>query len=88
MAAIAADFKSAETNLERALMRAGDCEGAYLEATGRMRRQFNLAFFKRLVIGDEGTVSGELAEPWDVILGDELRRAVAVQESREPDGRD
>jgi hypothetical protein len=46
-----------------------------------MRRQFNLAFFKRLTISDEGTVSGELAEPWDVILGDELRRAVAVREA-------
>jgi hypothetical protein len=44
-----------------------------------MRRQFNLAFFKRLSISDEGTVSGELAEPWDVILGEELRRAVAVR---------
>jgi site-specific DNA recombinase len=81
LAAIAADFKTAETNLERALDRAGDCQAAYREATDRMRRQFNLAFFKRLIISDEGTVSGELAEPWDVILGEELRRAVAVREA-------
>jgi site-specific DNA recombinase len=81
LAAIAADFKTAETNLHRALARAGDCQGAYREAKDRMRRQFNLAFFKRLIISDEGTVSGELAEPWDVILGDELRRAVAVREA-------
>ncbi len=81
LAAIAADFKTAETNLERALARAGDCQAAYREATDRMRRQFNLAFFKRLIISDEGTVSGELAVPWDVILGEELRRAVAVREA-------
>src|SRR5580692_556471 len=81
LAVIAADFKTAETNLERALARAGDCQAAYREATDRMRRQFNLAFFKRLVISDEGAVSGELAEPWDVILGEELRRAVAVREA-------
>jgi repressor LexA len=81
LAAIAADFKTAETNLERALARAGDCQAAYREATDRMRRQFNLAFFKRLIISDEGAVSGELAEPWDVILGEELRRAVAVREA-------
>jgi site-specific DNA recombinase len=81
LAAIAADFKTAETNLERALTRAGDCRAAYREATDRMRRQFNLAFFKRLIISDEGTVSGELAEPWDVILGEELRRAVAAREA-------
>jgi len=81
LAAIAADFKTAEMNLHRALARAGDCQAAYRDATDRMRRQFNLAFFKRLIISDEGTVSGELAEPWDVILGEELRRAVAVREA-------
>jgi site-specific DNA recombinase len=81
LTAIAADYKTAETNLHKALTRAGDCQAAYDEATGRMRRQFNLTFFKRLVIYDEATVSGELAEPWDVILGDELRRAVAVREA-------
>jgi site-specific DNA recombinase len=81
LAAIAADFKTAETNLHRALDRAGDCQTAYREASDRMRRQFNLAFFKRLLIHDEGTVSGELAEPWDVILGEELRRAAATREA-------
>jgi hypothetical protein len=81
LATIVADFKTAETNLHKALTRAGDCQAAYREASDRMRRQFNLAFFKRLIISDEGTVSGELAEPWDVILGDELRKAVAVQEA-------
>ena len=80
LAVIAADFKTAETNLHRALDRAGDCQAAYREASDRMRRQFNLAFFKRLLIHDEGTVSGELAEPWDVILGEELRRAAAASE--------
>jgi site-specific DNA recombinase len=83
LAAIAADFRAAETNLHKALTRAGDCQSAYDEATGRMRRQFNLAFFKRLIIHDEATVAGELAEPWDVILGDELRRAVAAQEAED-----
>jgi site-specific DNA recombinase len=81
LAAIAADFQTAETNLHRALDRAGDCQAAYREASDRMRRQFNLAFFKRLLIHDEGTVSGELAEPWDVILGEELRRAAAASEA-------
>ncbi len=41
---------TAEANLERALTRAGDCEAAYREATPKMRRQFNLAFFTRLLI--------------------------------------
>lgn len=83
LAEIAADFRKAETNLQRALTRVGDCEGAYREASGRMRRQFNLAFFKRLLIGDDYTVTGELAEPFDVLLGEDLRRAVIAQESDE-----
>jgi site-specific DNA recombinase len=81
LSAIAADFQAAETNLARALTRAGDCQAAYSEASSSMRRQFNLAFFKRLLIDDEYSVSGELAEPFDVILGDELRRAVIAREA-------
>jgi site-specific DNA recombinase len=83
LAEIAADFQTAETNLQRALTRAGDCEGAYREASGRLRRQFNLAFFKRLLIGEDYTVTGELAEPFDVILGEELRRAAIAQANQE-----
>jgi site-specific DNA recombinase len=79
LAEIAADFKTAEANLHRALTRAGDCEGAYREASGRLRRQFNLAFFRRLLIGDDYTVMAELAEPFDVLLGEDLRRVVVAQ---------
>jgi hypothetical protein len=80
---IEGDFNAAETNLQRALTRAGDCEATYREAEGNLRRQFNLAFFRRLLIGDDYTVTGELAEPFDVILGDDLRRAAVVQADRE-----
>jgi hypothetical protein len=49
---VAADFKTAESNLHRAMTRVGNCQAAncqaaYCEATDQMRRQFNLAFFKR-----------------------------------------
>jgi site-specific DNA recombinase len=81
LAAIAADFQAAETNLHRALTRAGDCQAAYYEAADRMRRQFNLAFFKRLILDEDGGVSGELAEPFDVILSEELRRAAIASET-------
>ena len=79
LAEVEGDFRKAETNLKRALTRAGDCMAAYREASGSLRRQFNLVFFKRLLIDDEYTVTGELAEPFDTILGDQLRRAVAVK---------
>jgi site-specific DNA recombinase len=83
LAAVEGDFKTAETNMRRALTRVGDCEAAYREASGTMRRHFNLAFFKRILIDDNCTVTGELAEPFDVLLGEELRRAVIAQESEE-----
>ena len=83
LVAVEGDFKAAETNMHRALTRAGDCEAAYREASGTMRRHFNLAFFKRLLIDDDCGVTGELAEPFDVLLGEDLRRAVIAQESEE-----
>lgn len=61
----------------------GTGESAYRETSGRSRRQFNLAFFKRLLIDDDLNVTGELAEPFDVLLGDELCRAVIAQERDE-----
>ena len=48
--AVEGDFAKAKANLERALTRAGDYETAYREASDRLRRQFNLAFFKRLLL--------------------------------------
>jgi site-specific DNA recombinase len=83
LAEVEGDFRRAESNLQRALTRVGDCETAYREAAGPLRRQFNLAFFKRLEIDDEYTVRGELAEPFDTLLGDDLRRAVAVRANQE-----
>ena len=77
LATAAADFQTAKTNLERALTRIGDCEAAYHEASPAMRRQFNLAFFTRLLVDhDDGSISGELAEPFATLLGDELKNAV------------
>jgi site-specific DNA recombinase len=80
---ILGDFKTAETNLGRALTRAGDCAAAYREANDRLRRQFNMAFFKRLLLSDEGEVTGDLASPFDTILSEELRRAAVSQAEHE-----
>ena len=83
LAEVESDFQKAEANLARALIRAGDCAAAYREANDRLRRQFNMAFFKRLLLSDEGEVTGELASPFDVILGEELRRASVSQAEHE-----
>jgi site-specific DNA recombinase len=83
LSAIAADFQKAETNLKRALAFAGNCEAAYRQASPTVRRQFNLAFFAQLFIDDEYHVRAELAQPFDLILGDELRRHAAIAQADE-----
>jgi hypothetical protein len=83
-AAAATDFQTAKTNLERALTRIGDCQLAYREASPAMRRQFNLAFFRQLLVDDEdGSVTGDLAEPFATLLGDELKNAVIASADQE-----
>ena len=83
LAEIAADFRRTELNLKRALTRVGDCETAYREASDMVRRQFNLAFFDRLLISEDYGVHANLAKPFDVILGDELRRRAAIAKADE-----
>jgi site-specific DNA recombinase len=79
LAEIAADFRNAEANLQRVLSFAGNFKTAYQQATGTMRRQLNLAIFKQLYLDDDYGVRGELAPPFDTILGDELRHAAVAQ---------
>jgi site-specific DNA recombinase len=79
LAEVESDFQTAETNLQRVLKRVGDCAVVYGGASGKARRQLNLAFFTRLLLDDEGSVAGELAEPFSTILGEELRRAAVAQ---------
>ncbi|TML00325.1 MAG: hypothetical protein E6G34_02240 [Actinobacteria bacterium] len=46
-----------------------------------LRRATGRATSAGALIGDDYTVTGELAEPFDVILGEELRRAAIARES-------
>jgi len=77
LATLEGDFTSAKTNLAKALALVQDCHAAYLSAPDKLRRQFNQAFFERLLIDDNYTVTGQLAPPFDTLLGDELRQYVA-----------
>jgi DNA invertase Pin-like site-specific DNA recombinase len=79
LAAVEADFKTAEANLDKALTRAGDCHVAYENASDQMRRQFNVAFFKQIHLSDDGEVEADLDPLFDLILGEELRRAAITQ---------
>ena len=73
--AIDNDYAAAEANLTKALALVQECEAAYRDAPAKLRRQFNQAFFKRLLIDDSYNVTGELAEPFETLPSEELRQA-------------
>jgi site-specific DNA recombinase len=77
--ATAADSDNTERNLHAAISLIGDCERAYREASTAVRRKFNQAFFRQILIDDEYTITGEYNEPFDVLLGDDLLQAAAAR---------
>ena len=91
------EFETIEGNLERALDLAGDCGAAYEQAPDHIKRMFNQAFFEKIFVVqiDESLagveINAKLKEPFDVLLGDELRMAsqtaAPVRKSRRPAGK-
>ena len=75
------EFETIEENLARALDLAGDCGAAYEEAPDHIKRMFNQAFFEKVFVVqiDESLagveIDAKLREPFDLLLGDELRAA-------------
>lgn len=60
-----------EAVLEAALAAVANCETAYLAAPNPVRRQINQGFFKKLLIGQDGSVEeAELTEPFAALLAD------------------
>ena len=75
------EYETIEGNLGRALDLAGDCGAAYEQAPDHIKRMFNQAFFEKIFVIqiDESLadvrVESQLREPFDVLLGEELRAA-------------
>ena len=60
-----------EATLRDALHAASNCQRAYLNTTGSIRRQINQGFFAKLFIGEDGTVERvELTEPFATLLAE------------------
>ncbi len=83
LAAVDGDYSAAEANLTHTMGLIRDCETAYRDASDKVRRQFNQAFFKRILIDDMYNVTGEFAEPFETLLSDELRQAAAERAEAE-----
>jgi DNA invertase Pin-like site-specific DNA recombinase len=73
-------FDTIEANLRAALDLTENCGLAYKTAPDHVRRLFNQAFFKRILVGSDTSVEAELAPPFDVLLGAEMRAMGRKQE--------
>lgn len=80
LAALDGDFATTKTNLTKAINLVQDCDLAYLEAPDKIRRQFNQAFFERIMIDDNYNAVAQLAQPFETLLGEELRQYAARQD--------
>ncbi len=87
LAALDQVFADIEETLDRALRLGQNCHHAYTAARPHVRRLMNQAFFEHLYISDEDTVRSDLAEPFAILLGDELTaeaEAALAQTAKNP----
>ncbi len=78
--------RDVDATLAVALQAASRCQVAYLTATNPIRRQINQGFFKKLFIGEDGTVeSAELTEPFAALL--DTGETIEMRTDTAPDGR-
>jgi site-specific DNA recombinase len=71
------NFDIVEAKLLKALVLAAQCENAYRESEPPIRRTFNQAFFTRIFIHDDYSVTAKLAEPFDQLLDKSLLKEAA-----------
>ena len=68
----ALDAALVETNLTRATRLLPRIQQAYLEASPKVRRQYNQAFFSKLKLSEDLCVAGELTGVWQAIYRPQL----------------
>ena len=65
-------FSDIDHNLELAMELIENCYEAYRRAPDDLRRRFNQAFFVKIYVDEDGEASGELAEPFQTIIGNRI----------------
>lgn len=68
LGALKTEFEVLEQNLDDAIALAENCNEAYRRAPDALRRTYNQAFFKRILITRDESVEGVLAEPFASIV--------------------
>ena len=77
--ALDVDSKRVQVNLEQALALASDWHAAYMRASTVERRQMNQGIFDKIYVKDDEEPRHEFAEPFDVLLSEEVLRSAAAQ---------
>ena len=98
LSATVSEFETIEGNLGKALDLAADCGAAYQQAPDHIKRMFNQAFFEKIFVVQidetlaDVKIEAQLREPFDVLLGDDLRqasqRSSSSRELKKPAGAD
>ena len=73
--ATAIRFEEVEANLNRALSLANEWASAYRSGGPTIRRQMNQSIFKKINVDDEGGVTSEFSEPFELLLSEEVVEA-------------
>jgi site-specific DNA recombinase len=80
-----------DANLKNALALATNAQAAYITAPDSVRRQLNQVLFTQIYVDEDGDVSSDLAEPFNVLLSPEVRQLAAARvpqassQTHEPD---
>ncbi len=87
LAASTAKIEEVQVRLSAALLLARDCFDAYRSAPDAVRKLFNAAFFRRIVVtvrDSEPEVRGKLAEPFASLLEGRNENRPSVASGRSP----
>lgn len=81
--ALSVGFDELERNLTGAIELASNCYEAYRRAPDALRRTYNQAFFKRILICEDEPADGELQELFEVVFRPASSAPVDVEEREE-----
>jgi site-specific DNA recombinase len=79
--------RQVETTLDRAMDLLNDAHDSYARCLPADRKLMNQAFFRRLLVTEQGVVGWELAEPFESLLADELPQLLLTGNKNTPTSR-
>ncbi len=76
--AVDLQYDTIGSNLDRAVEFASSWQNAYLDAEPSVRRRMNQAIFTKIYVRDNDDVRSEFAEPFEILLSDEVADATTA----------